>query len=557
MNQLNEKIRLADYLTNYLCDLGVKNVFMLSGTGSIHLDDAFAHQKGMNYICARHEAAAALMATASAKLTGKIGVMIATTGPGGTNAIGGVVEAWVDSAPILVISGQVYNKQISKGVRSFGVQGFNIIENVKNITKYAVQITNPKKIRYHLEKSIDLATSNRPGPVWIDIPFDIQCKKIVPHELEPYINKNCNEREYDVKLINDAINALKESKKPIVVFGQGVRNSEAIAELNKLLNLLKVPSICARMGLDILDYSNPYYFGLGGMRGQEVPTKIMNECDLIIALGTSFTHAFAGQNYDQYNSEAKLIMVNLDSNEMYKKNLNVDIPVEIDVKAFMIELINHFSNTEISEQYHGWLNRCNKLKNNIETNLFEGNPINSYYFIEKLNKYSNKNDIFVNDAGSANYICSQGLKFKKGQRELTSGAFYSMGVAVPLAIGASVTRPEAQVIVITGDGSIELNIQELRTISINKLNIKIFVINNGGYASIRKSQDDMVGGRYTDDKEILDFSKVAEAFELPFYIIDDYKDFDFILEKVLSRNGPGLIEVVCDPRQKLLEVFSE
>ena len=172
-----EKIRLADYLTTYLHDIGVKNVFMLSGTGSIHLDDAFAHQEGMNYICARHEAAAAIMAEASAKLTGKIGVVVATTGPGGTNAIGGVVEAWVDSVPILVISGQVYKKQISKGVRSFGVQGFNIIENVKNITKYAVQINDSQKILYHLEKAVYKATTGRPGPVWLDIPFDIQSEK--------------------------------------------------------------------------------------------------------------------------------------------------------------------------------------------------------------------------------------------------------------------------------------------------------------------------------------------------------------------------------------------
>ena len=191
-----KKIRLADYITKYLSSLGVKDVFMLSGTGSIHLDDAFAHQDGMNYICARHEAAAVMMAAASAKLTGRIGVVIATTGPGGTNAIGGVTEAWVDSVPVLVISGQVFTKQISKGIRSFGVQGFNIIENVKHITKYAKQITNSSKIKYYLERSVYEATTGRPGPVWLDIPFDIQSEQILLKNLISFSQKKKINREY-------------------------------------------------------------------------------------------------------------------------------------------------------------------------------------------------------------------------------------------------------------------------------------------------------------------------------------------------------------------------
>ncbi|MBJ13413.1 MAG: hypothetical protein CMG62_10130 [Candidatus Marinimicrobia bacterium] len=553
---MNE-VRLADYLTTYLYDLGIKNVFMLSGTGSIHLDDAFAHQKGMNYICARHEAAAAMMATASAKLDGTVGVVIATTGPGGTNAIGGVTEAWVDSVPILVISGQVYNKQISKDVRSFGVQGFNIIENVKKITKYAKQINDPSKIRFHLEKAIYLANNGRPGPVWLDIPFDIQEKKIIPEKLNGYFPEELITTEKTKDQLEPIIKELKKSKKPLIVFGQGVRNSNAISNLNDMINRLQIPSISARMAIDILEFDHPYYFGLGGMRGQKTPAKLLKECDLIIALGTSFTHAFAGQNYDQFNSKAKIIMVNLDSNEMTKKNLKVDFPLKMDVKKFIEKILNSLKNVKLSDNFTDWISKCNKIKAELEIDFIKSNPINSYYFIEKLNNHTNSNHIFVNDAGSANYICSQGLKIKKGQRELTSGAFYSMGVAVPLSIGASTARPNSQVIAITGDGSIELNIQELRTISINNLNIKLFIINNGGYASIRKSQDDMVGGRYTDDEEILNFSKVADAFELPFYLIDDYKTIDSKLQKILKSNDPALIEIVCDPNQEIYEVFSE
>ena len=553
---MNE-VRLADYLTSYLYNIGIKNVFMLSGTGSIHLDDAFAHQKGMNYICARHEAAAAMMATASAKLDGTIGVVIATTGPGGTNAIGGVAEAWVDSVPILVISGQVYNEQISKNVRSFGVQGFNIIENVKKITKYAEQINDPSTIRFHLEKAIYFANKGRPGPVWLDIPFDIQAKKINPKKLDGYVPEESISFEKNKHQLEPVLKELKQSKKPLIVFGQGVRNSNAISNFNDMINELKIPSISARMAIDILEFDHPYYFGLGGMRGQKTPAKLLKECDLIIALGTSFTHAFAGQRYDQFNSKTKIIMVNLDAYEMTKKNLKVDFQLKMDVKIFIEIILNSLKNDKLSHNYSDWISECKKIKADSEINFIKSNPINSYYFIEKLNNHTNSTHIFVNDAGSANYICSQGLKIKKGQRELTSGAFYSMGVAVPLSIGASIARPNSQIIAITGDGSIELNIQELRTISINNLNIKLFIINNGGYASIRKSQDDMVGGRYTDDDEILNFSKVADAFELPFHLIDDFREIDSKLQKIFKSDNPALIELVCDPNQEIFEVFSE
>ncbi len=549
-------MRVADYLSKYLYDIGVKNIFMLSGTGSIHLDDAFAHQNGMEHICARHEAAAVMMAEASAKLTGNIGVVIATTGPGGTNAMGGIVEAWVDSVPILVISGQVFSDQISQGVRSFGVQGFNIIENVQNITKYAVQVSDPRQIRYHLEKAINKATTGRPGPVWLDIPFDIQSEKISSDELEGYtpeysiVNSNKDK-------VSAAIDVLLDSNKPLIAFGQGIRNAGAIPEFKHMFEQLKIPAITARMGLDILPYSNPYFFGLGGMRGHKAPAVMMKECDLIIALGTSFTHAFAGENFDQFNPSAKLIMVNIDSSEMTKPGLNIDIAIEMDLKQFISEFIYDPKVCKMNGKYSEWLKKCEKLKKDLPTVLpsFAGNPINSYYFVECLNKHSKKNHIFVDDAGSANYVCSQGLKLREGQREITSGAFYSMGVALPLAIGAAVTEPEAQVIAVTGDGSIELNIQELRTMSHNNLNVKLFVINNGGYASIRKSQDDMVGGRYTDDQEVLNFSKVAGAFELTFHILEDCAKLDVNIPEILSVNGPALIEVICDPKQEIIEPF--
>ena len=549
-------MRVADYLANYISKLGVKNVFMLSGTGSIHLDDAFAFQKDINHICARHEAAAVYMAEAAAKLTGKIGVVIATTGPGGTNAISGVVEAWVDSTPVLVISGQVNTNQISKGVRSFGVQGFNIIENVQHITKYAVQITDPYSIKFHLEKAIYESYSGRPGPVWLDVPLDIQAQIINPNELEGFNIESKPEIISEIK-VNEALSVIKDSDKPLIIFGQGVRSSGAIEEFESFLENFQIPAICSRMAFDILPYENQYYFGMGGMRGHKSASILMKEADVILILGSSFTHAYAGNSYDFYNQDAKLIMVNVDNSESTKPGLKLDATLNMDVKQFLKTANKLFKQNDFN--FPNWLSRCKYLHENLLSvdDSMAKNPINSYYFVECLNKVSKENHIFINDAGSSNYICSQALKLKKGQRELTSGAFYSMGIALPLAIGASATEKDAQVIAITGDGSIELNIQELRTLSQNNLDVKLFIINNGGYASIRKSQDELVGGgRYTDDEEVLNFENVAKAFELEFEILDNYETLIADLATIFSKSGPVLIEVVCDSKQEIIEPFN-
>ena len=283
----------------------------------------------------------------------------------------------------------------------------------------------------------------------------------------------------------------------------------------------------------------------------------MAEADTILVLASSFTHAYAGDDYDSYNTDAKLIMVNVDESEVMKPGLNVDLHCNMDVKDFLTKLNER--DDVFGRERDDWLEKCRSLHEQLATvnNTMAKNPINSYYFIECLNRVASSKSIFVNDAGSSNYICSQALRLHGEQRELTSGAFYSMGVALPLAIGASVTDRNANVIAITGDGSIELNIQELRTLSQNNLDVKLFIINNGGYASIRKSQDEIVGGgRYTDDEEVLNFENVAKAFELDFKILDNYETLEHDLTLILKHKGPVLIEVVCDSKQEIIEPFN-
>ena len=338
---MNEKLRVVDFIAQYLHDEGVRVVFMLSGTGSVYIDDAFAVQKGIRYICARHEAAATIMAMSSAKLSNEIGVVIATTGPGGSNAIGGVVEAWVDSAPVLVISGQVATNQISPGVRSFGVQGFNIIENVSEITKYAAQIIDPQSTQMHLQKAIHCATTGRPGPVWLDIPMDIQAAEVnladMPNYVPPVaVNKKSSGETREI------YNALFESKKPLVVFGQGIRQSNAIGLLVNFLDDIKLPAIAARMGVDILGDENPYYFGLGGVRGTAAAAEIMKSADFVLAIGTSFTHAFAGAQGEYFSRDTPVAMINIDQSEFSKPGVSLDMSLKMDASQFL----NDFSNIQ-------------------------------------------------------------------------------------------------------------------------------------------------------------------------------------------------------------------
>jgi len=549
-------MKVADFIANYLHNQGVQTIFMLSGTGSIYLDDAFSSQTGIECVCARHEAAAVLMAEASAKLSGTIGVVVSTTGPGGANAIAGVVEAWVDSVPVVVFSGQVVRNQILKNTRSFGVQGLNIIDNVKNITKYAVQINDPNSIRYHLEQAIHLALSGRQGPVWLDIPMDVQATEIEINNLRPFIPPVGEVSADILESVYSVINLLCQSKRPIVVIGQGIRTAGLISEFKQLEKVINAPIIASRMALDILPYTQENYFGLGGMRGRRASEWIMKECDFVLSLGSSMAHAFTGGQFEAFSDNVKVAMVNLDESELTKLGVKLTLPIARDLRTIIPLLHEKLEIIDLPD-WGNWLQQCQEKKKYLKTVLPENNanPINSYYFIERLEAHSTEKNIFINDAGSSNYICSQGLEFNKGQRELTSGAFYTMGITIPFAIGASITNKDAQILAITGDGSIEMNIQELKTISSNDVNIKLFVINNGGYASIRESQDAMCGGRYTDKQDILDFSKVAKAFDLPFHILDKAEELDEKIPIILAKNGSALIEVVCDENQEMIKLL--
>ncbi len=547
-------MRAADYIADFVQAQGVREIFMLSGTGSIYLDDAFASHPDIAFYCARHEGAAAMMAVGNAKLSGRLGVAVVTTGPGGVNAAGGVVEAWVDSVPILVLSGQVDTRHLAN-TRSFGVQGFDIVTPACSFTKYAARVTDPLTIRRHLEHAIAHAWADRPGPVWLDISTDVQAAEITLDSLEDVgpiaPSSGGHSLELEQQLDNVAA-LLGASERPLVIVGQGVRQAGAEPAFRRLINTLGAPVVASRLAQDLLPYGYDRYLGQGGIRGRRHTALAMRRCDLVVSLGCSLSHAFVGEDFDCFDSDATIVMVDIDLAELTKPGVHVDVPIQADVAQVIDGLLARWPGSDTPD-WGDWIHECRHRKDAFPVVLPEQrrDPINSFHFVERLEAHTDKRHVFVSDAGGSYYVTGQALSFDRQQREVTSGTFASMGVALPLAVGASASDPNLQVLVITGDGSIETNIQELRTISQYELDIKVFILNNGGYASIRESQNAMCGGRYTDAQAVLDFAHVAKAFELPFCRIENSEALDMQVEAVLSRHGPELIEVICNPNQEM------
>lgn len=546
-------MRVADYVAAFLRDRGIRRVFLLSGTGSVYLDDAFARHPEIRHTCARHEAAAAVMAAGHARLSGTLGVAVVTTGPGGINAIGGVAEAWVDGIPILVVSGQVERRFVRSSKRAFGVQGFDIMGCVGGMTRYAALVDDPESIRHHLEAAVFHATTGRAGPAWLDIPLDVQRAEIDVNRLAPFPRPDPVPPPVDLDAqVARVHSALAEAKRPVIVLGQGVRMAGALAPFRTLSRQLDAPIVATRLALDLLPLDHPDHMGLGGIRGRRHTGAVLRGADLVLALGSSLAPAFVGDDFEAFSADARVLMVDNDPDEQRRGRARVDIGVPCDLAVFLPALSERLRALPFAPRPE-WRDACRALAAAHPTvgPDLPLDPVNSYRFVAQLEAASGAEHVFVSDAGSAYYVTGQTLTFRRGQRELTSGTYATMGVALPLAVGAATCSPSPRVLVVTGDGSIELNIQELRTIAQYDLDVKIFVINNGGYASIRDSQDVLCGGRYTDATETLDFSRVAAAFGLPFHLLDCHAAIVERLPAILAPRGPALVEVVCDQHQEI------
>lgn len=561
-------VRVADYIARFLADRGVKDIFMLTGNGAMYLNDAIA-QADVRYVCARNEAAAPMMAEAYARVKQTLGAVCVTSGPGSTNAVPGLAEAWVDAAPIFVVSGQVERCHTTHnlglpGVRTFGTAEIDIVPIVRPLTKYAALVNDPDTIRFHLEKAAHLATSGRPGPVWLDVPMDVQYATVDPERLPGYTPPPDPLAAIDLTPSVDAVvELLRTAKRPLLIGGHGVRQAGAVEELRGLIDESRTPVILSRLGQDMLPWSHPLNFGQAGLKGSKYCGFIMRSADLVIALGCRLAVQLVGHRFDAFSPRAKVVAVDIEADELKKPGVRIDVPVLADVRTFLPRLRKALAGARLPDR-QAWIDYCADVKQRYPmiTPDRQRTPIDLYYFMHRLDAVSGPRHLFVTDAGSNYYVGGQVYRFEHGQREVTSGTFAAMGLSIPLAIGAAIAAPDAQVLAVTGDGSLELNIQELKTLSYYGLDVKLFVINNGGYLSMRNWQDGYFEGRRIGSDaatgaESLDLPKIAEAFDLPYTRIARHEEIDDRLREILRERGPRFVEVVCDDRQEIAGPLKE
>lgn len=547
-------MRLSDYVIQFLRDkYGVDTVFTVSGGGCIFLIDSLGTTEGVNYVATHHEQAAAIAAEGYARMNNKLGACIITSGPGGTNAITGTLCNWLDSIPVIYISGQV-NKEMTTNytnspLRQLGDQEFNIIESVKNMTKYAVQVNEPSEIRYHLEKACTLATSGRPGPVWIDIPLNVQSVNIEPDNLDGY--NDVIEVISPTQLeIDSLLEKWNQAKKPLMVVGNGIRLSGGIEELYNTLNKTNIPVISAVNGNDIVNSDYDHYCGRFGTHAQIGANNLLSECDFLLSIGSRLYVRQTGYNFEGFAKQAYKIHVDIDENELNKPTLFTDLKIHSDAKEFL-KLLNHQNLPQTNKE---WLDECFKWSCSPKVLPKHRNKIeyaSHYAFIEELSKVIPQDHHIVTSDGSANVVTMQVMDLKGAQRLITNTGCAPMGYGLPAALGAATHN---KIVCIEGDGSLHLNIHELQTMKHYNLPIKLILLNNDGYTSIKISQKAFFNGRFVASEKnsgvsFPNFEKVIKAYDLPYYNIKNNQSINPTLEEFLAYEGPAVLEVFTDPEE--------
>ena len=547
------KIKVSDYIAKRLKELGVEHFFMVSGGGAMHLNDSLGRE--LSYTAHHHEQACAFAAEGYARVEQKLAVVNVTAGPGGLNCLNGVFGQWTDSVPVLYLSGQVKRQTMKddsrSNLRQLGDQEVDIVSCVKGITKYACCVKEPNEIKYHLDKAIFEATNGRFGPCWLDIPIDVQASVIEENELVDFVPKEKKEQVSD-NVLSFVIKKLKNAKAPLIVAGHGIRLSGMQKVFATLVEDIKIPVVTTFNGFDMLNSDNPYYIGRIGSLGQRAGNFALQNADVILFLGTRNNVRQVSYNWENFAPNAYKIIVDIDKEELEKPLVKPDYPICADLKAFL-PMLKEFAN---SCEKLEWVNFCSKLKNkysfeNHKENVQKEDIIEPYHFTYALTKSLNQDDIFIMANGSACVCTFQNAVVKEGQRFILNSGDASMGFALPAAIGACFSNPNKRVICLEGDGSIMMNLQELQTVVHNNLPIKLFVINNSGYSSIRQTQRNFFNGHMTGSGidsgvSVPDFVAIAKAFGLNAFKISNPKTMDDEIKRVLEFSGPVLCEVMVE-----------
>lgn len=560
------KVRVADYVAAFVSErLGVDTVFLVSGGGMMFLSDGLAMNGAIKVVCNHHEQASAMAAVGYAKLRQDYGCAYLTTGCGGTNAVTGLLNAWQDNAPCFFISGQVKLKETSRAapvrLRQFGVQEADIISVVEPLSKYAVMVTDPADVAYHLEKAAFLARTGRPGPVWIDIPMDIQgamvedadLRHFRPEELDP------------VPAVTPAdfqrvLDALAKAQRPMVIAGQGIRLAGAIEPFRAFIEKHNIPYAASRLGIDLLPSDHPLFVGRIGTKGDRAGNFAVQNADFILVLGSRLSVSSTGHQYETFGREADVIVLDIDPEEHRKSTVSIDHFIHGDVKDFLTRLPESAVCAPAA-----WSEKCRHWKNKWPVCLPEyaddSGGINLYWFTDRLAALAPDNAVVISDAGSAFYVVSQGFMFTAGQRYVTSGGQAEMGYTLPAAIGTAAAAPDRVTLAVTGDGSLQMNIQELQTLAHYQLPVKLFVWNNNGYLSIRATQRKFFDGRFigTDPASGVSFpnlEKLCEAYGLKYLRAAVNAELDGVISESIAYDGPVVVEVMCIADQEIVPAAS-
>lgn len=571
------KIRLADYIANFLVDHGIRHGFTVIGGGAMHLNDAFGHKAGLKMLYNHHEQASSMAADCYARINNKPALLCVTTGPGGINALNGVCSAYLDSIPMIVVSGQVrydtsarYEKKKTGAVlRSMGDQEFDIVTSVQNMTKYAVSLENPNDIKFVLERAYHLATTGRMGPAWIDVPVNFQGMIIDTDKLKSYYGTAINKKddsllpskvkESDIKKIASLI---KKSKRPVIYAGYGIRLSNSFESFRKLIKKLNVPIVTYWDSIDLIESSNDLYCGRAGNMGDRAGNFAVQNSDLVIAIGTRISIRQTGYNYKDWAREAKVVMIDIDKEEFKKHTLHLDLKIHADAKDFIETFDKYLVKEKISKLFFGdeWNKQCKLWKEKypvVDKNKYKAkDKANVYAFFDTLSKNLKAGSVSVATSGASCVAGHQSYVIKRGTRFVNNNVIASMGYGLPAAIGASVALGKKEVIAFEGDGGFMMNMQELQTVITNKLPVKLFIINNEGYHSLRITQNNLfknhshIGiGPESSDLSFPNYEKIARAFGFKYFPIKKNSELEPKIKKILSLRGSVIVEVFTDKNQ--------
>jgi len=560
MKDTQHQHKVADIIAQTLFGHGITQVFGITGAGNIQIFDALARHGGFNLVFTHHEQAAVMAANTFYRSSGKLALVLVTTGGGSTNALTGVVSSNMDSVPVLVIAGNEPSRYLSdeNQLRIWGIQGFDSIKVMAPVSKLAMRVTDTSLVASTLIDAINVALNGKQGVSWIEVPLDLQSMRIVAQEVHKDFKRKIPSPTSDQ--IHSVVNALKSAKKPLLWLGYGIRSSKAENALIDFLEKYRIPFLLSWAGSDLIDNNHPLYVGKAGVYGQRHANLLLQASDYVLAIGTRLAIPQIGYSFEELAPEARIDLVDIDKHEVEKLGRRATEAIHSDAGLFLSQLLKELP-ADLHRNYPNWIEHISNVKvrfplmskEHIDSNSF----MNSYKVIDKLNGEFSENSVIVTDMGTALLSGFYGLKLAGNQRLMTSTGLGEMGFGLPAAIGAAFANPDKDVICLNADGGMMMNLQELQTIIHHKLNVKIFIFNNDGYLMIKRSQMALLEGRFVGvDKSsglsCPSFESISNAFGIPYFKLRNWEDFESGFNEFLSSNGPSIIEIYMDPVQGFL-----